>query len=147
MGLALLVLLTMAQRPALSSVAVRTTLTDAPIIAPRTGKSLLGSRDSMKMSQVPTVAGCKILPTDDIWNTPVDSLPKDASSTAYVNTIGASEYVHADFGSGEWPPGSGAPIGNQNALKTGAHTRKAIEERRRFSELIRLARKTLAEFE
>jgi hypothetical protein len=42
---------------------------------------------------------------------PVDDLPLDPSSAAYISTIGAAEYVHADFGSGEWPPGSGAPIG------------------------------------
>jgi uncharacterized protein YjcR len=33
--------------------------------------------------------------------------------------------------------GSGAPQGNQNALKTGFHTREAIEERRAMSRFIR----------
>ena len=59
----------------------------------------------------PVAAGCQILPADNIWNVPVDTLPLDPSSSAYITTIGATEYVHADFGSGEWPPGSGAPIG------------------------------------
>jgi len=61
--------------------------------------------------QAPVAAGCQILPADNIWNVPVDTLPLDPSSSAYINTIGAVEYVHADFGSGEWPPGSGSPIG------------------------------------
>jgi len=52
-----------------------------------------------------------VFPADHIWNVPVDTLPVDVNSAAYVATIGADEYVHADFGSGEWPPGSGAPIG------------------------------------
>ena len=66
---------------------------------------ILGSQGS------PKVAGCAVFPADNIWNVPVDTLPVDAHSTAYVAAIGAGEYVHADFGSGEWPPGSGAPIG------------------------------------
>ena len=59
----------------------------------------------------PQVAGCAVFPADHIWNVPIDALPVDVNSAAYVTTIGADEYVHADFGSGEWPPGSGAPIG------------------------------------
>jgi hypothetical protein len=51
------------------------------------------------------------LPADHIWNTRVDTLPVHPDSDAYVATIGADQHVHADFGSGEWPPGSGAPIG------------------------------------
>jgi PKD repeat protein len=57
------------------------------------------------------VAGCDVFPADNVWNTPIDALPVDANSAAYVATIGTSAYVHADFGSGEWPPGSGSPIG------------------------------------
>jgi DNA-nicking Smr family endonuclease len=37
-------------------------------------------------------------------------------------------------------PGSGAPIGSQNALKSGLFTREAIEERRALRDLIRSAR-------
>jgi PKD repeat protein len=59
----------------------------------------------------PQVAECDVFPVDNIWNTPIDTLPLDPNSAAYVATIGAGAYVHADFGSGEWPPGSGSPIG------------------------------------
>jgi hypothetical protein len=59
----------------------------------------------------PDVAGCRVFPADNAWNTPVDALPVDANSDAYVAAIGADAYLHADFGSGEWPPGSGSPIG------------------------------------
>ena len=41
--------------------------------------------------------------------------------------------------------GSGAPLGNQNALKHGMYTREALEERRRLMELIREANETLRE--
>jgi len=60
---------------------------------------------------IPDLAGCPILPADNIWNVPVNTLPVDANSALYITTIGASDHVHADFGSGEWPPGSGSPIG------------------------------------
>jgi hypothetical protein len=56
----------------------------------------------------PEVAGCAILPPADIWNTPVDGLPVDSSSDAYIATIGADDGVHADFGAGEY---EGGPIG------------------------------------
>ena len=54
------------------------------------------------------IDGCQVFPTNNIWNVPVDTLPLDSSSTAYVNTIGAGVFAHADFGSGVW---DGGPIG------------------------------------
>ncbi len=56
----------------------------------------------------PILAGCDVLPADNIWNTPVDNLPLDPQTDAYVATIGAAEHVHADFGEGEY---AGGPIG------------------------------------
>ncbi len=55
----------------------------------------------------PSIAGCPIFPTDSVWNTPIDNLPVDPNSSAYIATIGATKGVHPDFGS-EW---QGAPIG------------------------------------
>jgi uncharacterized protein YjcR len=43
--------------------------------------------------------------------------------------------------------GSGAPSGNKNALRHGHYTAEAIARRRELSELIRMARDTLAELE
>jgi len=62
-------------------------------------------------AQGPTLGGCSIFPNDNIWNTPIDALPVDSNSDAYINTIGPSIHPHADFGSGDWPPGSGDKIG------------------------------------
>jgi hypothetical protein len=56
----------------------------------------------------PEIAGCAVFPTDNIWNTPVDTLPKDSHSDAYIATIGADNPVHPDFGSGLY---EGGPIG------------------------------------
>lgn len=59
----------------------------------------------------PTIAGCDVFPADNVWNTPVDDLPLEPNSATYVDAIGADAPMHPDFGSGDWPPGSGAPIG------------------------------------
>ena len=37
----------------------------------------------------PQIAGCDLFPADNMWNTPVDTLPVDANSDAYVASIGA----------------------------------------------------------
>lgn len=54
---------------------------------------------------------CQIFPPDHIWNTPIHSLPVHPLSDTYINAIGPNDTMHADFGSGVWPPGSTSPIG------------------------------------
>jgi hypothetical protein len=56
----------------------------------------------------PTLERCPVFPADNVWNTPVDTLPADSNSAAYVNTIGATQGLHPDFGSGLY---EGGPIG------------------------------------
>ena len=51
---------------------------------------------------------CQIFPDDNIWNARIDSLPLSSSSDDYIESIGADEPVHPDFGSGLW---EGEPIG------------------------------------
>jgi len=60
------------------------------------------------LAEGPAIGSCPVLPADNIWNTPIDTLPVAANSAAYINTIGSSKGLHADFGSGTW---DGAPIG------------------------------------
>ena len=72
---------------------------------------LLAAQARSAPAAPPTLGGCPVLPADNIWNVPINNLPVDANSNAYINTIGASDNVHADFGSGVWPPGSNSPIG------------------------------------
>ena len=69
---------------------------------------------------------CTLFPADNIWNVPVDTLPLEAHSNAYVATIGAAKSMHADFGSGEWPPGSGSPIGIPYAEVPGSQSRVSV---------------------
>lgn len=54
------------------------------------------------------IAGCPMFPTNNVWNTRVDSLPVHPMSSAYIASIGATTGVHPDFGAGLW---QGAPIG------------------------------------
>jgi uncharacterized protein YjcR len=44
-------------------------------------------------------------------------------------------------------PGSGAPRGNQNALKHGLYTRRAIAQRRQLRELLRQSRNLISKIE
>jgi uncharacterized protein YjcR len=44
-------------------------------------------------------------------------------------------------------PGSGAPPGNQNALKHGLYSKGAIEERRQLRALIRQSHKLMQDIE
>jgi hypothetical protein len=71
-------------------------------------------------------ARCTILPADSILNRRVDDLPVHARSSQYVAAIGNDSTVHADFGSGVWPPGSTSPIGIPSAEVLGDQERVSI---------------------
>lgn len=82
--------------------------------------TVLGSACTAR-AQAPTIGGtCTVFPADNIWNTPVDTLPVAANSSTYVNTIGASTGVHADFGAGIW---DGGPIGIPFITVLGSQTK------------------------
>jgi hypothetical protein len=49
-----------------------------------------------------------MFPADNIWNRNIAALPTHTLSNNYMNSIGLSTAVHADFGSGLW---NGGPIG------------------------------------
>lgn len=55
----------------------------------------------------PQIFGCPVFPIDNVWNVPIDKLPKDPHSSNYVNTIGAEIHMHPDFGA---DPNNGIPI-------------------------------------
>jgi Nucleotidyl transferase len=59
-------------------------------------------------SPLPGAPNCPIFPASSVWNKPVDRLAVRKDSRTLVNSIGATQYVHADFGSGLW---DGGPIG------------------------------------
>src|SRR6476659_11430398 len=67
-----------------------------------------------------TVGGCTVLPANNIWNTPADTLPVLSNSASMVTTIGASTGFHADFGAGMW---DGGPIGIPFITVAGSQTK------------------------
>jgi hypothetical protein len=74
----------------------------------------------------PEMAGCPMLPSNHIWNTPVDGLPVAANSAAYVEAIGGDRWLHADFGSGDY---RGAPIGIPFTVVAGQQRRVPVSFR------------------
>ncbi len=75
-------------------------------------------------AQVNSIEGCEVFPADNVWNVPVDTLPVDHNSTAYVNTIGATEPVHPDFGAGLY---DGGPIGIPFVVVPSSQPKVAIQ--------------------
>jgi S-layer homology domain len=71
----------------------------------------------------PTLAGCPVFPADNVWNTPVDTLPVDPNSAAWIQTIGSSRGLKADFGSGLY---DGGPIGIPYAVVSGSQARTPV---------------------
>lgn len=64
----------------------------------------------------PVIAQCPMFPADNIWNTPIDTLPVDANSDAYIAALGTDIGLHPDFGSGLW---DGGPIGIPYTIASG----------------------------
>ncbi len=46
----------------------------------------------------PMLAGCPVLPANHVFNTPIDTLPVDPNSDAYIATISATRKLHLDLG-------------------------------------------------
>lgn len=72
------------------------------------GALLLSSLFLNPLNSDPTLGNCEVFPTNNIWNTPVDTLPLHPFSESYVRSIGAQKKLKADFGSGLW---EGMPVG------------------------------------
>jgi hypothetical protein len=70
-----------------AAIALSTTL-----LAPQAGRAAPASAP-------PGIGNCPVFPANNIWNTPIDTLPVHAQSSAWVSSIGASTALHPDFGS------------------------------------------------
>jgi len=66
------------------------------------------------------IGNCAVLPANNIWNTPVDTLPVLSNSASMVSTIGANTGFHPDFGAGLW---DGGPIGIPVVTVPGTQTK------------------------
>lgn len=58
------------------------------------------------------VGGCPVYPADNYWNTPIDTLPVDHESDAWLSHMSPGSFLHPDFGKsyGEQPVSYGIPI-------------------------------------
>lgn len=54
--------------------------------------------NSVNTSGSPLISGCPIFPADNAWNQDVSSLPVHANSQNFINSIGNTTKLHADFG-------------------------------------------------
>lgn len=70
-----------------------------------------------------TLAGCPVFPANNIWNTPIDTLPVHQRSGGYIASIGLAKTLHPDFGSGTW---DGGPIGIPFTTVPGNQTKVGI---------------------
>jgi hypothetical protein len=75
----------------------------AVVLAPVQAEQL-GSQDSSAAFS-PSIGGCSIFPSNNIWNAPVNNLPVHTRSDQWVSTIGRDTGFHMDFGSGLWDGG------------------------------------------
>jgi hypothetical protein len=61
--------------------------------------------------RLPAAPKCPVFPSNSVWNKRVDDLPVAGNSRRIIRSIGRSETLHADFGSGFWEGGKiGIPI-------------------------------------
>jgi len=82
----------------------------APTVALRVAivlVALIGVATACRVVAVPGTA-CRLSPSNSYWRAKVGGLPVHARSAAYVDNIGATGSLKADFGSGLW---DGGPIG------------------------------------
>ncbi len=84
---------------------------------------LIGFAIAAAASAQPQIAGCEAFPANNVWNTPIDTLPVDANSAQYVATIGAAAPGHPDFGSGLY---DGEPIGIPYATVPGTQPKVKV---------------------
>jgi len=87
------------------------------------GRPAAGPSVALAQPDGPTLAGCPMLPADDIWNTRVDALPVHVRSAVWIRSIGDGVTLHADFGSGTW---NGGPIGIPYIVVPGTQPRVPV---------------------
>lgn len=71
----------------------------------------------------PVLGGCAMFPADNPWNQPIDDLPVHPSSEAFIASIGADGFLHADFGVEQ----EGGPQGIPYSLVSAAQPAVNIE--------------------
>jgi len=68
------------------------------------------------------LTGLQIFPSDNPWNTRIDTAPVDPNSDALIASIGLNDNLHPDFGA-NW---NGGPFGIPYVVVPGTQKRKAV---------------------
>ncbi len=79
------------------------------------------SASAMPSAPAVNIGSCQIFPDNNFWNAPIDNLPVHSNSAQWINSIGAGDGFHMDFGSGTW---DGGPIGIPYNILSGATVTK-----------------------
>ena len=58
---------------------------------------VLGSVTTAAGAPLPGAPSCPVLPPGNVWNTPVDALPRHADSDRLIRSIGLRDALHPDF--------------------------------------------------
>ena len=74
----------------------------------------------------PILEGCPVFPADNIWNTPVDTMPLDPLSDAFITNMGANTTLHPDFGQPYMDGGQLFPIGIPYVVVSGTQPKVAV---------------------
>jgi hypothetical protein len=53
---------------------------------------------SAQLPPIPPAIPCALFPPNNVWNTDISALPVHPQSATYINSIGATTGLHADFG-------------------------------------------------
>ncbi len=61
-------------------------------------EDVVQAETSPARADAPHIGPCPMFPADNVWNTPVDSLPVDKHGADYIGSIGPLRPVHPDFG-------------------------------------------------
>lgn len=85
-------------------------------------ESRAGEKEQPNLGPNASLRGYRPFPNDNPWNTPVDKLPVDAKSSAFIKSIGADKPLHPDFGA----PYEGAPLGIPYVVVAGAQPKISL---------------------
>ena len=67
------------------------------VIVPVVLAALAGGAACAAATPLPGAPGCPILPPGNVWNQPVDTLPRAADSARLIRGIGLGDRLHPDF--------------------------------------------------
>src|SRR6187401_3623974 len=71
-------------RPVMAIILGVAWLTAASVGAPASDAAPLSGPAGAPAAAPPTIGGCQIFPADNVWNTPIDTLPVHARSDAWI---------------------------------------------------------------